>query len=315
MGEKEKEKNTIGMLLDIDNLHGKFEGRLAPVLTTLLLCSAPILFYIYFSLFLYVPIQVFVVAEVLFSIRVIMIIPGNERKRVAEFKKQLLDNYTNTATYMNIKTIHPDGCVEYVSGRIMYLVCCFNGTSDNEVQRSIQLRKLLENLVGDFEYDTYLLNITESPALRAYYDKVSNFQRNASAKNFIGIIDHNIKLTEETSVVQSTVYAIKGTRSDWKTIKSQIDAALGSRVARCYKSIFRVSDSDMINELLNRDIDSVININDLLRRKYATQTYYSSKVLAYDLPEDSEIIIGQSSQNPVIPKAPKSSFHTVYKED
>lgn len=310
----EKEKPTIGMLLDIDNLYGENEGRLAPVLTTLLLCSAPILFYIYFSLFLVVPIYVFIPIEVVFSLRVLMIIPGKERQRVKIFKKQLLDNYTNTASYMNIKTIHPDGCIEYVSGRIMYLVCCFNGTSDSEVQRSIQLRKLLENMIGGFEYDTYLLNVTEAPALRQYYDKVSNFQRNTSAKNFIGIIDHNIKLTEETSVVQSTVYAIKGHRSDWKTIKGQIDSALGSRVSRCYKSIFRVSDSDMINELLDRDIDSIISIADLLRKKYATQNYFSSKVLAYDLPEDSEIVLGQGSQKPVIPKPPKSSFHTVYKE-
>lgn len=311
----EKVKATIGMLLDIENLHGENEGRLAPVLITLGLCGTPILFYVYFSWFLFIPIYLFAILWIIYSIRVIMIVPGDERSRVKHYKKQLLDDYTNTASYMNIKTIHPDGCIEYVSGKIAYLVCCFNGTSEDEVQRSVQLRKLLENMFGEFDYDTYLLNINEAPALREYYNKVSHFQRNDSAKNFIGIIDHSIKLTAESSLVQATVYAIKGYRGDWKVIKNQIDTSLGSRVARCYKNVTRVSDPDVINELLNRDIDSIVNISDLLRKKYTTQNYDTSKVLAYDLPEDSEIILGASSQNPVIPKAPKHSFHQVFKED
>ena len=314
MGE-DREKETIGMLLDIEHLYGEHEGRLGPFIATLAVSAAPILFYVYLGLFTRIPIWVFVPFEVIIIIRAIMIIPGREYYRKQLFLKQINSDYMNTAKLLNVNVIHPDGCLEYTSGKILYLVCCFNGTSDDEIQRSIQLRKFLENAIGEYEFDTYIQNVNDSPALREYYNKVSNFNKNLSARNFIHMIDHNIELTEDTSIVQCTIYAVKGYRSDWKDIKTQIDTALGSRVARCYKTVYRVSDPYVVNQILNRDIDSVINISDLTRRKYATQQYGTSKVLAYDLPDDKEIIQGRGAANPVIvDKAPKKSFHVSYEE-
>lgn len=307
--------NTIGMLLDIDHLYGEHEGRLAPILITLLIGSAPILLYIYLGLFAVIPIPLFVVVEIIIVLRTVMIILGRERHRVQLFKKQLNNDYTSTVEMLNIKTIHQDGCIEYINNRIAYVVCCFNGTSEDDIQRSMQLRKLLESMIGTFDYDVYIHNITESKALWDYYSKVSNFNRNTSARNFIDIIDHTIDLTSNTSMVQCTIYVVKGFRSDWKLIKTQIDSALNSRVSSCYKTIYRVEDTELINDILNRNIDSVINIQDLLRRKYATQQYSSSKVLAYDLPEGMELIQGKDAVDKVIDDtAPKKSFHVTYKE-
>ena len=312
---EEKESETIGMLLDIEHLYGEHEGRLGPFLLTICLSLLPILLYVYTGAFTRVPLFIFIPFEIFITMRVIMLIPGRERHRVELYKKQLNDDYMNTADLLYIKTVHPDGCVEFIDGKIQYYVCCFNGTSENDVQRSIQLSKFLDSLTGDFEYDTYIHNITDSPALYDYYNRVSNFDKNISAKNFISIIDHNIELTENMSIVQCTIYAIKGYRSDWKQIKSQIESTLSSRVSRCYKKVYRVSEPDEINMILNRNVDSVINITDLLRRKYANQRYDTSKVLAYDLPEDKEIIQGKSNKTPVIVDvAPKKSFHISYEE-
>lgn len=311
---EEKQKPTIGMLLDIENLYGEHNGRLAPLLTTLCASAAPILFYIYFNLFTVIPIWLFVILELIFTIRIVMIIPGRERHRKALFRNTLHDNYTPTAKMLNIKTIHEDGCIEYNNGNITYLVGCFNGTTDDEVRRSVQLRKFLENLLGNYINDTYILNVTESEALRKYYDKVSAFNRNESASNFINIIDHTIKLTSDTSIVQLTVYALKGKRSDWKDMKSQISSALKSKTARVYKSAYVVDDPDAINEILNRDVDSIINISELLRRKYATSSYDTSKVLAYDLPDDKEIVQGKAAIDPILPEHSKQSFHIKYTE-
>ena len=243
-----------------------------------------------------------------------MKIIGRENHRVAIFKKQLFDQYASTASLMNIKTIHPDGCCEYLNSRIVYFVCCFNKTCDDEVQRSVQLRKLLENMIGDFDFDCYVKNLSESPALREYYKKVAQFDRNQAARNFIKMIDHTINLVEDTSLVTCTIYAIKGYRSDWVTIKTQIDSVLGSRAARCYKDIYRLDDADAINEVLNRDIDGIVNISELMRKKYSTGSFGTSKVLAYDLPKDSELIQGKESEHPVIPKQTKSSFHVKYED-
>lgn len=310
----DKEKPTIGMLLDIEHLYGEHEGRLTPWMLAIALPGIPLLFYVYLGAFEVIPIWVAAIICVFLLIRGIMLFPGRESYRMEIFRKQLHDQYTSTATLMNIKTIYPDGCIEYINGRIMYMVCCFNGTSDDEVVRSVQLRKLLDAMFGDFEVDVYIHNLNDSPALREYYNNVSAFEHNTSAKNFISMIDHTLTITEDSSVVQCTIYCIKGTRSDWKQIKSQIDSAVGSRSARCYKKIYRVEDPDAINEVLNRNIDSIINITELLRKKYATQNYDTSKVLAYDLPEDKEIIQGKSTLKPIIPEQTKSSFHVKYKE-
>ena len=243
-----------------------------------------------------------------------MIFPGREKYRVKIFRRQLNDEYMDSANMMNIKVIHPDGCIEYLSGNIMYLVSCFNGTIDNEINSTIQLRKLLESMTAGYAYDTYIHNINDSQSLRDYYNKVNKFSHNQSASNFIQMIDHNIKLTNDGSVVLQTLYAIRGTKSDWKNIKQQIDTTLNSRVARRYKSIYRVSDPDEINAILNRDTDTIIDISALMRKKYATSEYSTSKVLAYDLPDDKVIIQGEENQNPVIPEQTPQSFHVVYKE-
>lgn len=307
--------NSIGMLLDIEHLYGEHEGRMGPLIISLLLSAAPILLYIYLGLYMTIPIPVFAVVDLIYTARVFMIIMGRERYRVELYRKQLNDEYMSTASMLNIKTIHPDGCIEYMNSRIAYLVCCFNGTAEDDIQRSIQLRKFLETMLGEFEFDTYIHNIVESPALREYYNDVARFNKNRAAVNFIDIIDHNIELTKNTSVVQCTIYAIKGTKSDWRTIRNQIDAALNSRTARCYKLAYRVSNPDEIGDILNRNIDSVINISDLLRRKYATTQYDSSKVLAYDLPPDKEIVQGREAQVKVISDVPaEGSFHISYDE-
>lgn len=309
------DRSFIGMLLDIEHLYGEHQGRLGPWLISAGLIAAPVLLYVYTGLFTVIPIFLFVPVEIFFAIRVLMKIIGRESHYLALYRKQLNDDYMSTADMLSIRTIHPDGCIEYLNGRICYLVCCFNGTCEDIDNRSVQIRKLLDAMIGEFEFDTYIHNITDAPALRDYYNRVSNFDKNQSATNFIGIIDHTIALTEDTSMVQCTIYAIKGYKSDWITIKNQIASSVGSRVAKAYKTISVVNDPVVINEILNRNVDSIINVNDLLRRKYATQQYDTSKVLAYDLPEDQEIVQGQSAVVEVVhDTAPKKGFHQVYKE-
>lgn len=311
----ERENSTIGMLLDIEHIYGEHQGRLAPWLTSVCLACAPVLVYVYFNLMAVIPILLFIPIEIFFSLRVFMKIVGRENHRLQLYRKQLNDDYTSTADMLNVRTIHNDGLIEYLNGRVQYLVCCFNGTCLDADLRSVQIRRMLDAMCADFDYDIYIHNLTDSPALYEYYNKVNNFNKNQSAANFIDIIDHTIQLTEDTSVVQCTIFAIKGYKSDWKNMKAQIDTIINSRVSRAYKTIYRVDDAEVISDILNRNVDSVININDLLRRKYTTSQYDTSKVLAYDLPDDKEIIQGLDAAVKVITDAaPQLSFHKKYTE-
>lgn len=310
-----KKDNYISMLLDIEHVYGQHSSRLTPILISLCIIAAPVLFYVYFALWTYIPLWLFIPIEIIIAIRTIMKIQGRENYRVEMFRRRLHDKYESTASFMNIKTIHPDGCVEYVNGTIMYIVVCFNGTTADEVQRSIQLRKFLVTLLGDYVFDVYLHNITDSPALFDYYKKAVAFNRNEAAKNFVKIIDYSRDLTTDNSMVQATIYCVKGKRNEWKDIKKQIDITVNSRNAKVYKTIFRLSDSEAINEILNRNVDSIVNIQELLRNKYKTGDYSTSRVLAYDLPDDKEIIQGKSAAKSVLPEQTKQSFHIKYSEE
>lgn len=312
---EEKEQPTIGMLLDVEHIYGGHESRMGPILIVLCVACIPPLIYVYYTMWTFFPLWLFILLDIFATVEAALIVIGKQPERVKKYKKQLYSDYSEPAKLMNIGTIHPDGCVEFVNGTIYYYVCCFNGTSDDDVRRSVQLRKLLANMIGDYEYDTYMFNIDDSPALRDYYKKVSSFNKSDAAVNFVHIIDHNLNLVENSSIVMCTVYAIKGTRSDWKDISNQIDTALGSRLARCYKTIYRLKDADAVNAILNRDADTVINVSELMRKKYATQNYGTSKVLAYDLPDDKVIIQGSSKVKPVVPEQTPHSFHKVWKDE
>lgn len=312
MPEEEEKKQTVGMLLDINNMYGEHQGRLAPWLYAVGLGAAPALIYMYLNAFYVFPIWLFVPLNIFWFIMMLAIFPGRQRYRVMIYKRQLNDDYMDSAELMKIKTIHPDGCIEFLNSNIMYLVTAFNGTSDDEVQSSVQLRKLLEAMFVGLEYDVHIHNINDSESLRQYYQKVARFDKNESASNFMQMIDHTIELTNNTSSVQQTIYVVHGYKSDWKKIKEQLDGAISSTLSRRYKTLYRVKDPDEISAIFNRDSDTIINIEALMRKKYADETYYNSKVLAYDLPDDQVIIQGRQAVEPIIKEAPKKSFHTAY---
>lgn len=302
----------IGMLLDINNLYGEHEGRLAPWLYALLIGLCPTMVYVYFNLFYIIPIWLWIPFTVVLLIRMIMIFPGNEKYRKEIFKRQLHDAYMSSADLMKIKVIHPDGCVEFLNGNIMYIVSAFNGTSEDDVLSTVQLRKFLEAAFMGLVYDIHIHNINDSQSLRDYYAKAGQFGHNESAANFVKMIDHTIQLTVDTSTIQQTLYVVHGFKSDWKVIKTRLDSVLQSNVARRYKTVYRVREADEINAIFNRDSDTIINIEALMRKKYANEGYYNSKVLAYDLPKDMVIIQGQDSKHKVLPEQTEDSFHTSY---
>ena len=289
---------VIGMLLDIEHFHGESEGRLGPLLATLIACTLPILLYVYLGLFNIIPIWLFAVVEVIFSMRILMIIPGRERYRKQIYRKRLHDEYTESGDLNNIKTIHPDGCVEYINGDIVYCVSTYNNTVNDYEKHSMQTRKFFENIVGDYSFSIYIHNITETSDLNEYYAKVRNFTRNEAASNFIKMVDHLKDSASKSSLVQCTTYVIEGRMSDWKDIRSQIDTVLSSKTSKCFKKAWVLGDITSVSNLIDRDIDTTIETNKLITEKYKTGDYGTSKVIKYDLdPTEETITIQEGEQS------------------
>lgn len=283
-----KEEPTIGMLLDVEHFYGEHEGRIMPVILTIIISGMPILLYVYFSLFTIIPVWVFMVFHVIFSIRVIAIVLGRENYRLKIYKRQLFDDYTAASDLVTIKTIHDDGCIEYTTGIIQYLVVCLNGTTEDKVRHSVRMRRFIESLTADYMFDVYIHNINTTPSLTNYYDKVHHMGRTEVASNFIEIVDLNKQRTEEKSKVQRMVFAIYGRRSDWKNICTQIDSVLASDAAKVFKTAYRVSTAEEAIEIIDRDTDTNVRLQHLMRMKHRSGDYDSSKVLGYDS-DDSKI--------------------------
>lgn len=314
------EEPTIGMLLDTEHVYGGHSGRLGPAIMTVGFSLLPALLYAYFGLFNIIPIWMFLPANTLFAIWIIRLIPGRENYRLADYRKRLYDDYTDVSEMMRIRKIHPHGLVEYVSGECFYAVKGYNGTCENELARTQLLRKFMSSMIGDFDCDIYILNESYTGPVRRYYNNLTKFGKNAASMNFTKIIDMVASKTKNKSMVQCTVFILKGRRSDWKQMKSQIDGALGSSMSSAFKRCYRVHSRIELTDLINHDIDTNVDIDELLRAKYKTGEYYTSRVVAYD--PKGEVVIGDKADSEATPKASvqqpspkKSTFHVRYEED
>lgn len=311
---KTEEKETIGMLLDVEHFYGEHEGRMAPVIVTFLVIGIPILLYVYYSLFTIIPIWVFITFELFFAVRMILIILGRESYRLKMYKRQLFDSYTAAADLVTIKAVHADGCIEYTNGVVEYLVVCFNGTIEDKVRHSVALRKFITLLAGDFMFDMYIHNINTTPMLSSYYDKIHNIGPTEAASNFIEILDDNRKRTTDKSKVQCIIFVVRGRRSDWKDIKCQIDTTISSDASKAFKTVYRVSSMEEANLIINRDADTNVFIQDLLRIKHKTGNYMTSRVIKYDASSTDNISVNdtETASDPPTVKGGKS-FHITHK--
>lgn len=270
------------MLLDIDHFYGESEGRLGPIIIFLCIGLAPVLLYLYFGLYYFIPLWLFVSFNIIWFIRWAMIIPGDEKTRLANFKKQLNDVYAAMYELLRIRMIHPDGCIEYLNGEVAYMVVTYNATSSDDVKRSMQIRKFQSIMLDDRSYDINIQNITTMDALENRYEKVQFFTDAEAAQDFIDIIDHNINIVQTSSLLTRTIYYIKGRRSDWKTMSESIDAAINSNHAKVFKSVYKVTRKDEIEKILSRDVYGVVRFDDMIMKKYCTKEYHKSHVICYD---------------------------------
>lgn len=275
-----EEKPAIEMLLDPDNFNGEHEGRLGPILIFLSVALAPGAVY---ALFFWgvLPWGLVIPVYVLWVIRAAMLTLGREKERIIQFKKQMNDEYASMYGLVQIKTLHPDGCCEYVGNKVAYFIVTTNKTSYDSVVWSQEVMEFLKILNANYEVDIYVQNLTEVHALEDRYKNVKLFVDKDVARDFLDIIDHNRSQVYSNSLLTRTIYVVRGMRTDWEDIKKVCNDAVHSNVARIFKSVYIANDIE-VNEILSRDVNGLINLPELMQNKYCTQQYYGSKVVAYD---------------------------------
>ena len=210
-----------------------------------------------------------------------MLTLGREKERVAQFKKQLNDEYASMYDLVQIKTLHPDGCCEYGGNKVAYFIVTTNKTSYDEEIWSHEVKQFLKMLNGKYDVDIAVQNITEVTALNNRYDGVKLFADQSVARDFIDIIDHNRSQVYENSLMTRTIFVVKGYRAQWEDIKKDCNAAIHSVHARTFK-ICKLCDDYEANEIISRDVNGLIDLPALMQAKYCTKEYYGSRVIAFD---------------------------------
>lgn len=275
--------DTINMLLDIEKFSGEHSGRMMPIIIFLVLAGLPPLIVVYYFIGR-INISWFILPYIIYVARLAMIILGKERLRVENYKRQLHDVYSSTYDLFNIKTIHDDGCIEYTNGTVAYCFVGSNGDSMDEIVRAQIVRRFLVDLNREFTTDIYVQNISNSIDLSNRYDGVKLFNDGEVAKDFISLIDHNRELIYNKSLISRVVFVVKGRRKDFKLMKESIETTSSSSEAKIFKTL-ELADKDLARSIISRDIDTYIDYEEIVQKKYRTGQYLDSEVIGYDLVE------------------------------
>lgn len=272
------EEHKVGMLLDVDNFYGEAEGRLGPTIQCILLGAAPLLGWVYLSMPL--P-KLFFPLWILWAFRVGLVTLGREGERLTQFRKQLNDEYASLQDLVNIKTIHDDGCIEYLNGTVAYAMLATNGTTYDATLRAQYIREFLALLGDNHDVDVYIQNITDVSSLEDRYSNVKLFVDAAAARDFIDIIDHNRSVVHTQSLLSRTIFVVKGRKEGWGEIRDNCAMAMYSASAKAFKSVKLATVAD-IQDIMNTDIRGVVELDTLLQQKYVTHQYYGSRVVGFD---------------------------------
>lgn len=316
MDKENYEDEYIDMLLDIEHFYGEHEGTMGNKIVYILVAGIPLALYVYYGLFYFIPVSIAIPIWLAYAVRMALFIIGDENTRLKHFKKMIRDVFSSLYELLRITRVHDDGLVEYLGGVVTYYVVAYNGDNEDHLRHSATVTKFIESCTDDRDFDMYIQNISETSGLASRYKDVKLFNDAGIAQDFVDIIDYNSKIVNESSTMQKIIFVFKGHKSDWKEMKQSIDGAIHSKVAKCFKTVYRVTTKEEIEELMSRDLDGIISIVDILRKKYCTGEYYGSRVLCYDDNKKQVPKSMQKRQNPTrdIGQA-SSNFHVMYKGD
>lgn len=284
---QEDERPKIQMLLDIENIFGESTRGLGQLVLTLCLCLIPPAFIGYTALYLYIPWQILLVVCLIFAVRVVLVVMGHESQRVKNFKKQRDDVYSLTDDMVNIRRIHPQGCVEYVNGNIGFFIVTYNSSSNETLEKSKQIDRFINLAVGKHAFDIYVQNDVSTDHLDNKYNNVTLFGDDEAANAFMEIIDYNREVVRSSSTLTRNIIFVRGSKYQWKEIVNDIQTALTSESARVFRQCYLATDREEIENIISRDINGYIDLDKLLQRKYYTGNKHGSKIISYDF-EDRE---------------------------
>ena len=276
------DRPKIQMLLDIENIFGESTRGLGQMILTLLVVLIPPLFIGYTTLYLYVPWQILLVLCLIWAFRATLVIMGSEKAKIREYRMRRDDQFSVTDDMVNIRRIHPQGCVEYINGNIGFFVVTYNDSSNDVIGKSQMIDRFLGLCTGKHAFDIYIQNDVSTDILDNKYNGVTLFPESEAAESFMEIIDYNREVVSKSSTLTRNVIFVRGSKYQWKEIVADIQTALSSEAARVFRQCYLVTDRDEIENILSRDLNGYIDIEELTQKRYATGSKHGAKIISYD---------------------------------
>lgn len=295
MARPKEEKLTIQMLLDIENIFGESTRGLAQTVLSLILMLIPPAIIGYTTMYLFVPWMILIAFCLVWAVRVVLVVNGHERSRVANFKRTRDDVYSMMKDMINVRMIHPQGCVEYINGSIGFFIVTYNSTSPDVLNKARMIDYFINMAVGKHAFDIYIQNINDTSVLDNKYKNVRLFGDDEAARAFMEIIDYNSAVVTNESMLTRNIIFVRGSKYQWKDVYSDIQTALGSEPARIFRKAYLATDSQEIEEIISRDIDGCVDLYEMLQKKYYTGNKHGSRVLSYDY-KDKEVKVEEKQK-------------------
>jgi hypothetical protein len=277
--EKYMKKPHINTLLNVDNIFGTYENRVAPFILTILLGSIPLFIWLFFLQGTPIKLWMAIILTLLLTGRFALIFIGKESEKLKSYSARRNDAYLESKDLINVTDII-DGLIMYTSGRVSYIIYGYlKGYLDDDVL-SIDLERFMDELDA-FDWDMNLYNITDEllctgnlPNLRRYKDKETILQRIAFYKYQDDWVAKNTEMYE-------LVFIVKARKYNWKQLRSKLIDLIDSDVAKCFNEIY-IADTQDVIDIMSRDIETHVDLNEMLLNKMSNEEISGARVLFYD---------------------------------
>ena len=286
---KFKNKENINSLLLIDNIFGDYDGRVMPIILTIILAGIPPLLWLFFLWLTFIKFWYVLVFDLFWTIRWAMKLIGKEdSEKIPFYLQQKTDAYKSADEIIHIAHIHEDGLIEYDNGKVAYLVSGYPKSYTNDDKFSVDLEIFLNEL-DSWDWDMYLHNTVDEILCEDGLPNLVKYTDDVVIKERMSFYAYQDEWSRTNTGLYRITFLVLGYKYNWKKLKSHLQELISSDTSRVFNNI-EILRYDKTNEIMNRDICGYIELRKMLMRKYDNEDYYNSKVLWFDDQIPKELI-------------------------
>lgn len=281
---EKNEPTKINVLMNVESFYGEHTGRVGPVLKFLLIAAVPLMLYI-FLLIGIVPFKWVLVFEVPFALRMALRIIGKEDEKFRVYMAARKDEYANADDIIQITRIQDDGLIEYENGTVAYIISAFTMTYFDEDELNADLEKFAA-MLGKYNYDIHMHMVHHEFLLQDNLERMRVYTDKELLKERIDMYVYQDEVMAQNTALYRINLVVKGARYEWKTLRDDVQAAVRSSYAKVFKQC-SVCDKEKANAVMSRDLYLYVELEEMIKKKYASEEYYGSKVYYYgeEIPE------------------------------